>query len=125
LEEECRLLLLTITLQVDSVDVWRWTLDIANGYTTSGAYRLLTDTTQINDQIPAKFLWRKDVPLKVLVFAWRLFRNRLPSKLNLFRRGIILSAARYCVSGCSLHESKCHLFLSCDFFGQLWQLVRN
>jgi len=29
-------------------------------------------------------LWHKDVPLKVTLFAWRLFRNRLPTKDNLF-----------------------------------------
>jgi hypothetical protein len=112
-------------IQVDSADTWRWTPDIVNGYTARGAYHLLTDTTQVNVQIPANLLWRKDVPLKVSVFAWRLFRNRFPSKLNLFRRGIILPEARNCVSGCGLHESECHLFLSCTFFGHLWQLVRN
>ncbi|AES89497.1 hypothetical protein MTR_4g076130 [Medicago truncatula] len=46
--KECRLFLLTVTLQVDYADTWRWTPDIANGYTTSGAYRLLTNTTQVN-----------------------------------------------------------------------------
>jgi len=123
--EECRLFLLIVTLQVDSVDAWRWTPGIARSYTASGAYRLLTDTTQINNQIPTKLLWRKDMPLKVSVFAWRLFHNRLPSKLNLFRRGIILPEVRNCVSGCGFHESECHLFLSCAFFGHIWQLVRN
>jgi len=96
-----------------------------NGYTASGAYRLLTVTLPSNDHIPTNLLWRKDVPLKVSVFAWRLFRNRLPSKTDLFRRGIILAEARSCVTGCELHESEWHLFLSCSFFSQLWQLVRN
>lgn len=59
------------------------------------------------------------------MFAWRLFRHRLPSKMNLFRRGVILPDDQYCVSGCGYHEFESHIFLSCDFFGQLWQLVRN
>jgi len=28
------------------------------------------------------------------------------------------------VSGCGVHESDVHLFLTCGFFGHIWQLVR-
>jgi hypothetical protein len=75
--------------------------------------------------VPAAVLWRKDVPLKVSVFFWRLFWNRLPSKSNLVRQGIIPSEAQLCVTGCGLQESADHLFFSCDFFGKIWQFVRN
>lgn len=63
--------------------------------------------------------------MKVLVFSWRLFRNRLPTRANLFRRGIISHEAQFCVSGCGLQETGNHLFLTCCLFGQIWQLVRN
>jgi len=33
--------------------------------------------------------------------------------------------AQLCVSGCGQQESETYVFLSCQFFGQLWQLVRN
>jgi len=49
----------------------------------------------------------------------------LPSKTNLFCRGIITSEAQLCVFGCGQQESETHLFLSCQFFGHLWLLVRN
>jgi len=73
----------------------------------------------------APLLWRKDIPLKVSVFAWRLFRNRLPTKANLFRRGIVQHDAQMCVTRCGLVESDVHLFLHCDTFGQVWQHVRH
>jgi len=106
-------------LQVDTDDVQRWTPNLVNGYTTIEVYHLLTTMMPIADHVSATLLWRKDVPLKVSVFVWRLFRNRLPSKTNLLCRGIILPEARFCFSGCGLHELDSHLFLSRDFFGQI------
>jgi len=35
-----------------------------------------------------------------VLFAWRLFRDRLPTKDNLLRRGVIDQASRTCVAGC-------------------------
>lgn len=67
----------------------------------------------------------KYVHLKVSVFALRLFRNRLPTKDNLFRRGIIPPGSRSCVGGCGDLETVNHLFLECHFFGSLWHLARK
>ena len=63
------------------------------------------------------------MPLKVLVFSWRLLRNRIPTKDNLYRRRIIQEEAQLCISGCGKIETTYHLFLHCDVFGQVWQLV--
>ena len=85
---ECRLLLLSIVPQVNNKDVWSWVSDSAAGYMVKGAYlSLLADLTVTPSASPS--IWRKDVPLKVSVFAWRLFRDRLPMKDDLFRRNII------------------------------------
>jgi hypothetical protein len=45
------------------------------------------------------FIWHKQVPLKVFVLAWRLFRHRLPTKDNLATRNIIKQDAQFCVTG--------------------------
>lgn len=118
-------MLLNVLLQVDTEDSWSWIPDPIVGYTVSGAYRVLTSRPPLTSHALVAGLWRNDVPLDVFVFAWRLFQNRLPSKTNLFRRGIIPFEAQMCVSGCSQQEFENHVFLSCPFFGQLWQLVRN
>jgi len=93
---ECRLILLTVVLQVSGNDVWMWLRDPSVGYAVRGAYRILTSGTLISHDAPlvsADLLWRKNIPLKVSVFAWRLFRNRLPTKANLFCRGVIHNEA--------------------------------
>lgn len=70
-------------------------------------------------------IWHRQVPLKVSVFAWRLLRDRLPTKSNLIYRGVIPTEAGLCVSGCGALESTQHLFLSCSYFASLWSLVRD
>jgi len=70
-------------------------------------------------------IWHKQVPMKVSIVAWRLLKDRLPTKVNLQRRGIIQAADTMCVLGCGKHESASHLFLHCDVFGSLWQHIRS
>ncbi|KAK2394241.1 hypothetical protein QL285_056095 [Trifolium repens] len=72
-----------------------------------------------------KPIWHPQIPLKVSIFAWRLLRDRLPTKVNLITRGILSTAAHLCVSGCSEAESTHHLFISCGTFGSLWALVSS
>ncbi|MCI11441.1 70 kDa peptidyl-prolyl isomerase [Trifolium medium] len=69
-------------------------------------------------------IWHKQVPLKVSIFAWKLLRDRLPTKANLVTRGIISPEAHFCVSGCGGIESAQHLFFTCGTFGSLWSSVR-
>jgi len=58
------------------------------------------------------------------ILAWRLLRDRLPTKINLLNRGIITVADIFCVTGCGHVESVDHLFLHCNFFGDIWYQVR-
>jgi len=62
-------------------------------------------------------------PLKVVLFAWQLFRDRLPTKDNLHHRGVLDRDSRFCVSGCALVESSHHLFLHCNIFGSVWHFI--
>jgi len=81
-----------VVLHVTVDDAWQWLPDPRVGYTVRGAYCILTSGMVLNHNarlVLADFLWRKDIPLKVSVFGWRLFKNRLPTKDNLFRRGVI------------------------------------
>jgi hypothetical protein len=91
----------------------------------SGAYQILsTKEATLNDET-IDLVWHKQVLLKVSILAWRLLRDRLPTKQNLLRRGIIQPADINCVAGCGNIESLVHMFIHCDIFGALWQHVRN
>ena len=59
----------------------------------------------------------------MVLFAWRLFRDRLPTKDNLFRIGVIDQNSLECVIGCGSLKSSNHLLLHCNYFGSVWHLI--
>ena len=73
----------------------------------------------------ANLAWHKQVPHKVSIVAWRLLQDRLPTKINLQRRGIAQVTDTRCVSGCGKEETTSHLFLHCHVFGAIWQHIRS
>ncbi|XP_045822022.1 uncharacterized protein LOC123914907 [Trifolium pratense] len=106
-------------------DRWQWRADLDDGYTVRGAYQLLTTQDAVTLDAVSGLIWHRQVPLKVSICAWRLLRDRLPTKANLVTRGILSTEAHLCVSGCGEVESTQHLFLSCSSFGSLWSLVSS
>ncbi|PNX70935.1 kinesin-like protein, partial [Trifolium pratense] len=104
-------------------DRWHWQPDQDGGYTVRGAYQLLTTHDTVILDAAAGLIWHPHIPLKVSIFAWRLLRDRLPTKGNLVSRGILSVEAHHCVSGCGEVESTPHLFFSCSIFCALWSLV--
>jgi hypothetical protein len=122
---ECQTLLLPFNVQDDTPDIWQWQPDPDTGYTVRGAYQLLTSQDPVPLGIADDLVWHRQVPLKVSIFAWRLLRDRLPTKSNLVARGIISPEAHFCVSGCGGIETAQHIFLSCSTFASLWGLVRS
>ena len=123
--EECRALLFDVLLVPNVSNKWVWRPDIADGYSVRCAYDLLLncDTSQMNKSL--ELVWHKQVLLKVMVFAWQLIRDRLPTKANLAMRGVISADDILCVSGCGHVETVEHLFLSCTVFASLWQQVHE
>jgi len=120
---ELMLLLHTVRLQVDRDDRWRWTLEASNDFTVRSAYNFLSANPPLALSVPAASLWHKDVPLKVALFAWHLFQDRLPTKDNLHRRGVLDRESMLWVAGCGSVESSQHLFLHCNIFGVVWYFI--
>jgi hypothetical protein len=54
-----------------------------------------------------------------------LFQNRVATKDNLGRRGVIDQGAMQCVSECGVEESVSHLFFECPAFARIWYLLRH
>jgi hypothetical protein len=79
----------------------------------------------IEHQHPHKFVWLKLVLLKFSIFAWRLFRNRVPTKDNLFHRRIIATNDQGYTANYGEQKDVDHLFVKCDFlaeFGIIFQV---
>lgn len=112
-----------IVLQDQISDRWRWLLGPINGYSVKGTCRYLTMVDALSDQVLLVDVWQKQLPIKVSLFAWRLFRNRLPTKDNLLRRHILPSDDNLCVDGCGSVETTDHLIFLCDTSERVWSAV--
>ena len=64
-------------------------------------------------------LWKLKIPSKIAVFAWRLFRDRLPTKKNLQRRQVQIMDLSCPFCGC-MEEEAAHLFLHCAKIHPIW-----
>jgi len=94
-------------------------LETSNAFSARSAYKFLASQHNTDAMLTSKTLWHKDIPLKVFLFGWRLFRDRLPTKNNLFRRGVITYNDRLCVGGHDVLETSSHLLLHCRIFGEV------
>jgi len=86
---------------------------------------MLTSQEATSYDVITYLIWHKQVRLKVLILAWRLLWNRLPTKDNMMVGNIISHDNQLCVTGCGGLETDHHLFLSCPCFASLWGLARS
>jgi len=114
---DCASLLHNVVLQDQTFDRWRWLLDLIHGYSVKGTYTYLTTSDVHSERGRFEDVWQKQFSLKVSVFAWRLLRNRIPTKDNLFRRCIIPFDDTSCIAGCGSSEIANHLLFHCAHFG--------
>jgi hypothetical protein len=71
-----------------------------------------------------KRVWESLAPSKVVTFSWQLLLQRLPTRGNLFRRGLILPPAQALCVWCSSEvETENHLFMTCPVAVTVWTAV--
>ena len=101
-------------------DEWVWTADSSGQYTTKSAYKMMRGGDIDGTQDGAfEELWKLKVPIRYAVFAWRLLRDRLPTKSNLLRRQVKI-VGRTCPFCRSAEEEAGHLFFHCSKLIHIW-----
>ncbi|KAF7835872.1 ribonuclease H [Senna tora] len=114
---------ISITLVQDSLS---WQLSKDGNYNVKDFYsHILSDTSGVvsnhghlvvNSKV-WKVLWRLKIPMRIIVFMWRLLCNNLPNLVNL--RAHHLSVDVRCAL-CDAKESMNHVFLLCQFPRAVW-----
>ncbi|GAU25336.1 hypothetical protein TSUD_375990 [Trifolium subterraneum] len=94
--EELKGLLVGFSLLPNSTDCWCWALGNNGCFTVKSCYDWLLQYRQdeeLNGNVLAaiKQLWKNEVPTKVSIFGWRIILDRLPTRMALNRRGILLN----------------------------------
>ncbi|MCH95961.1 hypothetical protein A2U01_0016944, partial [Trifolium medium] len=112
----------------NEIDVWAWGPENGGVFTVNSTYRFLDSMTDTDLQFSPteegvfRFLWKSKTPSKVTAFVWQLLLDRIPTRYNLQRRGVVLADLN---SGCVLcdavEETSIHLFLHCSFTSKVWR----
>ncbi|XP_058783462.1 uncharacterized protein LOC131658147 [Vicia villosa] len=111
-----------VSLRVDTKDSWRWHKSV---YTTKDAYSLIMEglVTHVGDDKELVAVWSKLIPPKVSVLAWRVWQNRIPTRDNLVKRGILVDSQNSCPFGSGEEESVAHIFFECSLAWNAWSEV--
>ncbi|GJV22065.1 RNA-directed DNA polymerase, eukaryota [Tanacetum coccineum] len=90
---------------------WVWDLNNDGDFCVKEVRRMLDDFFLPKSEMATR--WVKCVPAKVNVFAWRVWLDRLPTRLNLIRRNIkvLSSLCPVCLND---HEDVSHLMFKCS-----------
>ena len=97
-----------------------WKPEPNGHYSTRSAYNLLQgESVEENLDGVFKDLWKLKIPAKASIFAWRLIRDRLPTKSNLRRRQVDISDSM-CPLCRNKEEDASHLFFYCSKTQPLW-----
>lgn len=96
-----------------------------DGYFVKACYDVISLVGNL-DQISSKLfksLWRQKVPSKIALFCWRLILNRLPTIINLARRGILVCVHDLVFPLCFLFDEDLeHLFGGCVVSNLWWNI---
>ena len=114
---QLNLLMDSVTLS-PSEDRWIWDINGDGDFCVKEARRLLDDFFLPKSEIPTR--WVKLVPVKINVFAWRVWLDRLPTRMNLIRRNVQV-ASSLCPVCLHDHEDISHLMFRCCLASDLFR----
>ncbi|MCH96537.1 LINE-1 reverse transcriptase like, partial [Trifolium medium] len=107
-------------------DTWIWRPNVDEGFSVKSLYVFLDQLLKPRNMVTQsevfafRSIWKSAVPSKVSALAWQVFLNRLPTKDNLYRRGIIRLTEGGCPLCGGVVETTNHLFLHCEFAAAVW-----
>nr|GEZ28339.1 RNA-directed DNA polymerase, eukaryota, reverse transcriptase zinc-binding domain protein [Tanacetum cinerariifolium] len=117
--KDLRLLIELVVLNSHQ-DTWTWSLGVLKGYTVASVCSLI-DLHFIGTNLNAT-CWNRSIPIKVNVFMWRAMLNKLPTRVNLDRKGIEFDSL-LCPICHEDVETVNHIFFTCDLAKVLWALL--
>ncbi|GJR97832.1 RNA-directed DNA polymerase, eukaryota [Tanacetum coccineum] len=93
----------------DQNDSWMWTLNASTGFTVASTRSLIDANSLVVDSNTTR--WNRSVPIKINVFLWRLALNKLPTRVNLDRKGIDIDSTLCPICGEDVETVKSHFLL--------------
>ncbi|GKV36164.1 hypothetical protein SLEP1_g44325 [Rubroshorea leprosula] len=86
-------------------DTWRWRPDNEGKYTTRSAYEQLAKKEE-STLMEYKKIWSAQVPSKVSACPWQMLLDRIPTKVNLAKRGTMDNNQAQMAQGLKNYEER-------------------
>ncbi|XP_071719342.1 uncharacterized protein [Rutidosis leptorrhynchoides] len=115
-------LLFSYVKQDRTLDVWYWNLATNGIFTTKRLTRLIDDATLLDNRPRFESLKNNLVPLKLEIFIWRVLRRRIPTRIELDKRGIDLNSVRCPLCDDDV-ETIDHTLFFCRHSYEVWDRV--
>ncbi|GJZ08952.1 RNA-directed DNA polymerase, eukaryota [Tanacetum coccineum] len=103
--------LVETTILTNLEDRWVWDLNGEGVFRVKDARMLLNERFLPKDSTATR--WVKSIPIKINVFDWNVYLDRLPTRLNLMKRGVLVPSLLCPVCNAD-HEDTSHLLFSCS-----------
>jgi len=121
LEADLFTLLSGALLRRNDVDVQVWGKEESGLFSVNSAYECLTKQSRGTQSDAFNFLWKIKAFPNVIVTAWRVLLDRIPTRVSLSRKGVMMESTLCAM--CQLKEESCqHIFLECKYAHWVWSL---
>jgi len=93
--------------------------DTTGEFSLKSAYEYLANHDLVHPCGIFNQLWQVKTFPNALTTAWRILLDKMPTRCNLIRRGVIVSSSS-CEMCRASEETSHHLLLECDFAQRVW-----
>ncbi|GJV49210.1 RNA-directed DNA polymerase, eukaryota [Tanacetum coccineum] len=108
------------TLLADMRDRWMLSLEGSGDFSVASVRKLLDGN--MLPEVASKTRWIKAMPIKVNVHAWRVKLDCLPTRINIFRRGMEIESIICPMCGEAAKSSR-HIFFSCHIAREILRKI--
>lgn len=100
-------------------DMVTWALEASGKFSTKSLYKFMKNSGQIDLRMTE--IWNSRLPLKIKIFLWMLWHNRVQTEEQLkIRKGKGSERCKYC----GKLDSRNHLLFNCAIAQVIWVWVR-
>ena len=121
LEADLFTLLSGALMRRNYVNVQVWGKEEPGLFSVNSAYECLAKQSRGTQSDVFNLLWKTKAFPNVIVTAWRVLLDRIPTRVSLSRRGVMMESTLCAM--CQLKEESCqHIFLECKYAQWVWTL---
>ena len=117
LQEELLRSLSGVKLNREMKDCMTWK---GEDFSVKSAYDCVAKSDICNENVTFKHLWMSRAFPNVLTTGWRVLLDRIPTRVNLSRRGVVVDTTLCALCQKKWPESSQHMFLEREYAQQVW-----